>query len=212
MSSLKDLEPLQGTLVGLGDKSRVGKDTAAEILEQFCDFSRFAFAEPIKKTCAAVFGFNNEQLHGSRKEYKDEFWNITPRQAFQDMGTVIRRQFGPDVFIRSLYRRMQEEDGPTARFVISDVRLPEEVEAIRAWGGKVYRIDRDVPSTSTHRTETALSNYNGWDGVINNKGTIPQLRAQLEQMFPHPRSSYDFYGSPNSTYFPTATLSFSAPS
>jgi hypothetical protein len=64
--------------------------------------------------------------------------------------------------------------------VIADVRYPNEANAIKVLGGKVYRVERDgVGPANEHASENALEGYE-FDGSIRNDGTIDGLYYNIE--------------------------------
>ena len=82
-------------LIGLTGYKGVGKDTVADYLCAKYGFIRLSFAKPLKDALAIIFGFTDEQLNGSLKEVKDPYWQITPREAAQFVGTeLFRIHFG----------------------------------------------------------------------------------------------------------------------
>lgn len=145
------------TIIGLVGFAGSGKGTIADILVNEHDFSKIAFADSVKDSVAAIFGWPRHLLEGdtdeSRKfrETKDEFWSdklncsFTPRQALQLMGTEAGREvFHNDVWIHSVERRIKykTEWEFENNFVISDVRFANEIKAIREWGGFIVRVAR----------------------------------------------------------------------
>ena len=91
-------------------------------------------------------------------------------------------------------------------WVITDVRFPNELEAIRAKGGIVIRVNRkffthtleDGSKVTVERgfltghedeligkespTETALDDYQDWDYVIDNNDTLERLEEKVRQI------------------------------
>ena len=130
-----------------------GKDTAADYLVNFHGFRRDSFANTLKDACAAVFGWDRTLLEGKTAEARawreqvDPWWaerlgmpDLTPRWVLQYWGTeVCRVGFHDDIWIASLENRIRKT---TDNIVISDVRFPNEVKAIRSSGGIVVRIQR----------------------------------------------------------------------
>lgn len=99
-------------------------------------------------------------------EYRRTF-----RDALQEIGTdLMRKQFSGNVWVNATmadYKPIFDDVFPT--WIITDVRFPNEVEAIKKRGGIVVRINRpSVPSTDTHESETALDDYQGFDYIITN--------------------------------------------
>lgn len=176
-------------IVGFGYQARVGKDTAADYLARYHGFSRRGFADSLKGACHIIFGLNDAQLHGNMKEVMDEFWGTTPRDILQRVGTECLRQgFDQEVWVKSLEHYLRRKSvGPTD-WAISDVRFPNEAEAIKRMGGMVVRIDRDperrIPKLppQTHVSETSMDTYTGWNEVLDNNGPVGDLYDQLKSM------------------------------
>lgn len=173
-------------LIGVGFVARSGKDTVGQYLATKYGFRQTAFAESLKNACREVFGFSNEQLYGSEKETEDSFWKCTPRWALQFVGTeLFRQKVDPDVWVKSMQRRISNEKA-TQRWVITDVRFPNEAEAIQSWGGEVIRIDRPGVAASGgiagHASETSLIEWDGWDHILKNDGTLEELYRKVDQL------------------------------
>jgi hypothetical protein len=66
--------------------------------------------------------------------------------------------------------------------VVSDVRYPNEADAIKALGGSVWRINRlGVFAANDHASEHALDDYD-FTGTIENSSSINELNRQLEEV------------------------------
>lgn len=77
---------------------------------------------------------------------------------------------------------------------ITDVRFPNEAKAIKERGGIIIRVNRDfeqlkrdrgfyIPKDSLspkHESETALDNYDGFNYVIDNDGSIEALKEKVK--------------------------------
>lgn len=130
-----------------------GKDTAADYLVNFHGFRRDSFANTLKDAVANIFCWDRTLLEGRTKQARewreqiDTWWaerlgmpTLTPRWVLQYWGTdVLRNHFHDDIWIASLENKLRKS---TDDIVISDVRFPNEVEAIKRAGGKVIRIKR----------------------------------------------------------------------
>jgi len=129
-----------------------GKDTAADYLVNFHGFRRDSFANTLKDAVAAVFGWDRTLLEGrttESREWRDQidFWwsnrlgrQITPRWVLQYWGTeVLRNHFHDDIWIASLENKLRKTKD---NIVISDVRFPNEIEAIHNAKGLVVRVKR----------------------------------------------------------------------
>jgi hypothetical protein len=193
-----------------------GKDTAADFLINYYGFRRDSFANSLKDAVANVFGWDRILLEGRTKEarewreQKDEWWSnrlgkeITPRWILQYWGTeVCRVGFHDDIWIASLENRLRKSKDD---IVISDVRFPNEIAAIKRAGGKVVRIVRGedpewyndaklanageqvvgsaiararMRNRKIHSSEWAWIG-NGIDIEIDNNGTIDYLFEQIK--------------------------------
>jgi hypothetical protein len=171
-------------IIGLGYKARVGKDTIGDYLEDRKGWGRTSFAASLKEACKTIFGLSDEQVYGNLKEVQDTFWNTTPREILQKVGTdALRNNYRQDIWVKSLERRVLSE--PNASWVITDVRFPNEAEAIKSWGGFIVRVDRpDAPGISTtgHSSEHAMDKYQHWDGIIKNTGSFTDLFENVDQV------------------------------
>jgi hypothetical protein len=130
-----------------------GKDTAADYLVNFHGFRRDSFANTLKDAVSSVFGWDRILLEGRTKEARewreqiDTWWatrlnmpELTPRWVLQHWGTEVCRQgFHDDIWIASLENRLRNSKDD---IVISDVRFPNEITAIKNAGGKVIRVKR----------------------------------------------------------------------
>jgi len=172
---------LGGTvLVALSGKARVGKDTLADYICSEYQGVSAAFAQPITAT-AKFMGFSDEEMY-HRKERCNSVIGLSVRAFKQRFGESMRKEFGSTIFIRVLKARMDKimmSPNPPKVFVISDLRFPDELQMVREWGGKIIRIQRDVPAVRADFSETALDNYRDWDCVIDNNGTMDELFEQF---------------------------------
>lgn len=140
-------------IIGITGFIGSGKDTAANYLVAQHGFKRDSFAGALKDAVATVFGWDRELLEGltpearTWREQVDPWWakrlkmpNLTPRWVLQYWGTEVCRQgFHDDIWIASLENRLNQRTGNT---VISDVRFPNEIQAIRNAGGVIAWVRR----------------------------------------------------------------------
>lgn len=140
-------------IIGICGFQGSGKDTIADYLQNIYGFKRDSFAATLKDAVAAVFGWNRELLEGRTTESRawreqvDTWWadrlnmpNLTPRLVLQLWGTeVARRAFHDDTWIASLENKLSRAHND---IVITDVRFPNEIQAVRKAGGVVIRVVR----------------------------------------------------------------------
>jgi hypothetical protein len=101
------------------------------------------------------------------------------RNLLQQEGTERGRLvYGNDIWcyaVREWINVLHENMG-ISRFYVPDCRFPNEVEFIKSMGGTVYRIHAPLRNAATnlseearqHISETALDEYNRFDGIIYN--------------------------------------------
>lgn len=206
-------------IIGIAGRIGSGKDTIANHLTTTHQFKKMSFASSLKDAVASIFGWDREALEGATKssrewrEQRDEWWSnrlgmdITPRWVLQYWGTeVLRKNFHDDIWISSLEYKLSRTNDDV---VISDVRFPNEIEAIRRSGGIVIQVERgEIPAwyeyaknynrgerknhqwaTSKHHLDKLgihPSEYSvvgcKFDAVIENNGTIEHLYAQVNDL------------------------------
>jgi len=173
-------------IVGFGSKRLRGKDTAANFMSALMvsrgfQVRRDAFASTVKDVCQVVFGFSSEQMNNPDiKMVEDEFWGFTPRWAMQRVGTeAFRQQIRHDIWVKCLERRFLKDDRSV---VVSDMRFENEAVSIREMGGFVIRVDRRIDfdeNQDQHPSETGLDQFNEWDFVVENNGSLDDLEASI---------------------------------
>jgi dephospho-CoA kinase len=177
--------------IGLIGKLRAGKDEVARYLASKYGYTAFAFGDELKRYYHELFGETDAK----------------PREGYQWFGQAMRER-DPDVWVRKCLDRVGEVaswhvadfymHGPHAAFrsVITDVRQPNEYDALKAAGyvlirveaPEALRIDRAIKSGDrfnlcdlTHGTETALDGYSA-DFTITNDGDLPHLYRQIDEI------------------------------
>jgi hypothetical protein len=167
-------------VIGLGHRARAGKDSVANVLCGAYGFSRLSFAESLKAAACEIFGWDRRHVDGELKEVVDGYWGFSPRWALQHLGTeAVRRVIGDDTWIKSAMLRIRTR-GP--RVVITDVRFPNEADAILDLGGEVWRVDRPGLPPAEHASERGLLGYSRWSAVLANDGSLSDLESSVDQL------------------------------
>lgn len=159
-------------IIGIAGFQGSGKDTIADYLCNVYGFKRDSFAATLKDAVAAVFGWDRELLEGRTRESRawretvDAWWanrlnmpDLTPRLVLQRWGTeVARRAWHDDTWIASLENRLNRAHNS---IVITDVRFPNEIAAVRNAGGIVIRVIRGAePEWYDLAAETNQGRFN----------------------------------------------------
>ncbi len=129
-----------------------------------------------------------------------EHHDMSVRQLLQKLGTEgLRNGLHQNVWVNALfadYKKIPNHppggmgtNGPTyyPGWIITDVRFPNEAQAIKDRGGIMVRIDRpDNPLTpSTHESETALDDWEFDIRVVNNGRLDESFMRYAESILMH---------------------------
>lgn len=178
-------------IIGLGHKAQVGKDSIADVLVRKHGFTRLAFADALKQAALDMDplvmspGQVNVNLGAGRLSYIVEAmgWEDAKkinevRRFLQELGVAVRR-IDPDIWVRRVLGQLDDLD-----YVITDVRFPNEFEALKGHGALLVEVVRPglPPLTgraARHASETALEGWD-WDRVIKNDGTLDDLEYTVD--------------------------------
>ena len=168
-----DAESPSVALVGLSGYGQSGKDTAAAFMSEY-GFARLAFADPLKAVAVEC----STALRALVGEYG---WEYVKREHpehrvfLQHLGVAVREHVAEDAWVQACLRQVQ----PDRRYVITDVRFPNEAEAIKALGGVIVRVHRPgVGAVNAHHSETALDGW-AFDAHVFNDGDLEHYRARV---------------------------------
>jgi hypothetical protein len=179
-------------IIGIGHNMQVGKDTAAMALSRELGFIRRAFADPLKDLAfkadpvvsagSRAVTVNYDVGHGRLSwAVKGLGWEGAKatypevRKFLQNLGLAAREVFGADFWVDTLLQSLS----PNLNYVIPDVRFANEAEAIQNEGGYLIKITRPGRFGDGHPSETSLAEFEGWDFVYDNTGSIPELEAAV---------------------------------
>jgi len=161
-------------LIGLGHSARVGKDTCAALLVEHHGYERLAFADALRDFVDATHADISHLVDRHGWDYSKETFPFV-RQTLVDVGNAARQIMGEDVWVDAAFSRMT-----SPRTVVTDVRYPNEVDAIRRRGGLAVKVTRPGVCPLPNVADQALAGYDGWDAVIVNDGDLDDLFAQLD--------------------------------
>lgn len=170
-------------LVALSGAAGSGKTTAADYLIQHYGYTRFKFAGPLKDMLYAT-GLTHDQIEGTCKEVPTEILcGRTPRYVMQTLGTEWGRDLiGHDIWVNIWQRRVTAfaAENPGARFVVDDMRFPNELEAVRQLGGTRITLHRPdlVHKAGAHQSESALP-HDDQAKIVINDGDAAQLHHRV---------------------------------
>lgn len=118
---------------------------------------------------------------------------LTPRLILQLLGTNVGRQIiHPNIWVTATLGNYHED----AKWICTDVRFPNEADAIKTKGGILIKIVRPCIECGglgchkmgcsigiqNHVSETSLDKYDGFDYIIENIGTIDDLIEKVKKI------------------------------
>jgi hypothetical protein len=177
-------------IVGLSGYARSGKNEAANALVER-GWRQAAYADKLREFLYAVnplipghYGAGSLRL---RRLVDQTGWDYAKttypevRSLLQRTGTEAgRRVLGEDVWVEALFASHHDAPG----LVVTDVRFPNEAQAVVDRGGVMIRVERpNVGPTKdkygrAHISETALDDW-PFDHVLINDGSVDDLHAKL---------------------------------
>ncbi|MFF4815099.1 hypothetical protein ACFY2K_10980 [Kitasatospora sp. NPDC001309] len=175
--------------IALIGRARSGKDTTAGVLAEY-GYVRLALADPLKQMAYDIDPVVGIELLGVNasapvhladavdrygwEEVKDRL--PATRRFLQRLGTEgIRRHAGPDFWIARCLRAAAEFTSPV---VVTDVRFPNEVDALRSAGFAIWFIDRGSPD-GDHLSEQLGPEHA--DRVVTNNGSLADFHARIRE-------------------------------
>jgi hypothetical protein len=118
---------------------------------------------------------SNEQWYGETGYVRRP---MTVRSFLQKLGTEsVRNGLHPNTWINALFADLKED----SKWIITDVRYPNEYEAIKQRGGIMIRVNRGEQSKDAHISETALDDFK-FDFVIENNGSLDELKERVKDV------------------------------
>ena len=172
-------------------------------------FVPLSFADSLKDSVSAIFGWDRALLEGDTKESRefretvDSFWSkkfskdITPRYILQQFGTeVCRNNLLDSIWVDSLERKILQHEN----VVITDVRFNNEIEFLKNLGATLIQVNRDVAMPNwydvysiedaeyfedyatkqgIHRSEYEWLSNPSIDHIIENNGSFRDLELKV---------------------------------
>lgn len=185
---------LKPRLVGLCGDIGSGKSTVAQHLARAHGYQRKAFATLLKHTALDVFGpmgMESRNVFGTQEEKNKPIAGITDaegrpqtgRRILEWLGTEGFRTIDPDVWVKSLLGSLSLSG---ERYVVEDVRFPNEFEALREHGGRVWEVRKiggpDFGGRTGHESDDAWRHVRKDEVVEARAGDLLALRVQVDEL------------------------------
>ena len=157
------------------------------------------FAGKLKEIASILTGvpINKWEDQDFKNEKMPEDWGMTYREFLQRLGTeAMRNGLHKDVWVNALfsdYRPQKLSEYNPSRWIITDTRFPNELEAVKERGGvtiKVVRTEVDSSGkrvlsnhirSAIHSSENALDGYE-FDHIIFNDDGIVELAHKVKNV------------------------------
>jgi hypothetical protein len=164
------------------------------------------FAGKLKQTASLLTGIPVEKFEDQefKKLQMPECWNrlqqsgrskiwspMTYRQFLQELGTeAMRDGLHTNVWVNALFADynagytispLDVDNQAPDNWIITDMRFPNEMEAVVEKGGITIRVVRPGTSTGTHPSEIALDGHTMHYEIIND-GTIEDLVEKVKEI------------------------------
>lgn len=162
----------------IAGKARHGKDTVAGYIKDY-------YAN--KKVINLAYGSYIKEYAKKISDW-DGSDETKPRELLQELGTeIIRQKIDKDFFVKRICEDILVYSYYFDIITISDARFPDEIERPKSKFENVISIKvvRDGYDTvlskkeQKHLTEVALDEYNNYDYVIHNDGTLDDLKNKV---------------------------------
>lgn len=149
-------------------------------------FSVRKFADKLKEVAGLMLGVPRSKFED--QDFKDsrlgpEWDNMTVREFLQKLGTDgVRNNVHKNAWVNSAMAGYKDSD----HWLFTDVRFPNEAQAIKDRGGVIIRLNRYPPGCSPvfmdmHESEKSLDDWD-FDYVIYNVGTLQDLENQVKEI------------------------------
>lgn len=196
---------VKNKIIGFCGRMRSGKTELATICEKY-GYQKIYFALPLKRLCADLLDYTLEGLNDAKssntqidfviskeicKHLSDETeipYDVieelslgkkltTVREMLQFVGTDIIRKYNPDWHVNRIRSMMSDNQ----KYVIDDVRFPNEKKMIEELGGDCWFVIRpNITNVSNHVSETSLTWQQCWNKIIINDSSLFNLQFKWD--------------------------------
>lgn len=180
---------MQPKIIAFGHQKHAGKDEmfkfCLDILRPQMRAKRIirrGFADKLYDFCHVMYdwaGFKSREYYARHPEAKNDMLSIgiTVRDLLIKMGNHLR-QYDPNIWINGNIKSMDFDI-----LFITDVRYPNEFEAIEKLGGKLIRVTRPGLEAPTDEADTALNGWEDrWHDLVENNECLGKLYKEAERI------------------------------
>ncbi|MCQ2957827.1 MAG: hypothetical protein MJ180_02870 [Candidatus Gastranaerophilales bacterium] len=157
-------------IIIISGKQFSGKDTLAKfMLEVLPDFKRIGIGDAIKLEYGKRKNLTFEEIEKDKHLYRVDLIELGNWGRSQDA----------DFWLKQLIERDEN-------IIVPDIRVPHELELFKSHGAIAIRVEaprdnralRGTLAKENDPTETLLDNVENWDYIIQNDGTLEDLKQK----------------------------------
>ncbi len=153
----------------------------SELPEKWTRYELFNFGRQTGKLYPSKIDAFGACINNSQHQHMAVRIPWTYRRLLQVLGTEgLRDLIHPNVHVNAL---MVDYHPNESNWLVTDVRFPNEGDAILAAGGVLVKVERPGIYTGTHPSETAMDDYKDFDYIIDNRYDLPYLRRQVNDIY-----------------------------
>lgn len=176
------------------------KECAALILS--CDINDFYTTEGKNSLSGVTVREPTLKSHSGLYSSDIRTFELTKREILQRFGNALRKEISPNIWVDALLKQYDNECNQYVEYgttqngdripigmnylvplwVIPDVRYENEANALKKKNTILIRVENPNIKKMDHISETDLDNYDKFDYVINNNGTLLDLYKQVEDI------------------------------
>lgn len=189
-------------VIGLCGRAQAGKSTVGRHLQEKYGYFRFGIADSLKallwledpiiepdNTTLNEIAIRREELLAKPiPEVMEELkHNLEVRRLLQNLGTGARQVLGENIWIdKAISVIMEHNRAGVDKFVITDVRFPNEATIIRErLGGRIWKVIRmkggweyKIPFLSEHESEMLVDQVEADETII--ASTVEELLQRVD--------------------------------
>jgi len=186
-------------VIGIGGKIGAGKDAIGRHLQTHYNFHVIRFADDLKEEVLRIMRKTVEEIwkvyytgsvfeasmmmgNPSEMDLRKMIWDEKPpiiRRMLQEWGTELRRNEDPDYWIKLWSAKVRRSLDQGYSVAAPDTRFKNELEAVKAFGGRFVRTVRPGSVGGDHASETEMDAFEADHTFQNTKG-LPFLFAQVD--------------------------------
>lgn len=173
--------------IGISGAEGSGKDAVCKYLQRILQehWSIIKFADGVKKLLNDTYPdeWNTFLWETGDRLYREGImpsFNMSRRDVIRFVAENEKDKYNDkDVWVKDLFQH--KNNNLSGKYLISDVRFFNEINAIREHNGIIIRIELPIDNKKTeHISERELDDYNNYDEIVLNDKTLKDLFNKID--------------------------------